>query len=123
MLPKLAWLLLAAIHLLPALAALRPSLLTTLYGMEPGTTAFLLVQHRALLFVAVLAACLWAVFDANVRRLAVVMTAISMIGFLLLYWLGGAPEALRLIAIVDLIGLPVLAYAAWTAFGAAGRMG
>lgn len=120
MLTKLAWLLLAAIHFMPAIAAIRPTMLTTLYGTESGSTAFLLIQHRAMLFAAVLATCIWAALAPEVRRLAVVVTSISMLGFLALYWRGGAPEALRTIALVDLIGLPVLAYAAWDAFGPAG---
>jgi hypothetical protein len=39
-----------------------------------------------------------------------------MISFLILYFGGGSPPALRVIAIADLIGLPFLAYAAWDAF-------
>ncbi len=33
-----------------------------------------------------------------------------------LYWLQGAPPALRQIASVDLIGLPALGYVIWRAF-------
>ena len=43
-------------------------------------------------------------------------TAISMIGFLWLYWRAGSPTPLRTIALVDLIGMPFLAYALWGAF-------
>lgn len=121
MFAKIAWFVLAATHALPALAAIRPALLTALYGIEQGSTAFLLIHHRAMLFIAILFACLWAAFAAEVRRLALVVTAISMLGFLLLYWLGGAQQALRTIAVADLIALPALAYAAWDAFGPARR--
>ena len=118
---RIAWLFLAAIHFLPGLAALRSTMLTRLYGIAPGETPFLLVQHRAVMFIGVLFACLWAAFAPETRRLAAAVTAISMLGFLLLYWRGGAPEALRTIALVDLIGLPVLAYVAWRAFNQSGR--
>ncbi|HZG46343.1 MAG TPA: hypothetical protein VEZ41_08750 [Allosphingosinicella sp.] len=116
MLAAIAWLVLAAIHLLPALALLRPQLITALYGVESGSVGALLLQHRAALFGVVLLVCLWAAFQPDVRRLAVIAVAISMISFLILYWGQGSPPALRMIAIADLVGLPFLALAAWQAF-------
>ncbi|QYJ06588.1 hypothetical protein [Qipengyuania flava] len=91
-------------------------MLTTLYGIAANDPLFLLLQHRAALFLAVFAACLWAAFVPEGRRLAVIVTAISMGSFLLLYFANGAPPSLRRIAIVDLAGLPVLALAAFFAF-------
>ncbi len=49
----LCWLVLALIHALPALAFFTPSLITRLYGAEPGSQVFLLMQHRAALFCSV----------------------------------------------------------------------
>jgi hypothetical protein len=118
MLQKIAWLALAAVHLMPALAFFRPASLSALYGIAPDNPLFLLMHHRAALFLAVFASCLWAAFDADARRLASVVTAISMLGFLWLYWRGGAPEPLRTIALVDLAGLPFLGFASWSAFRA-----
>jgi hypothetical protein len=92
---KIAWLVLAAVHLMPALAFFRPVTLGTLYGIAPDNPLFLLIHHRAALFVAVCVACVWAAFDADARRLASVVTAISML---------------------DLAGLPFLAFAAYSAF-------
>jgi hypothetical protein len=112
----IAWLTLAIVHLMPALAFFIPSLLTKLYGLEQGNALFLLMQHRAALFVAIFVICIWSAFDATPRRLASVAVAISMISFIALYWLKGAPSALRQIAIVDLIGLPALIYVGWRAF-------
>ena len=112
----LAWLALAAVHLLPALAFFRPSMLTALYGLAPDNPLFVLMHHRAALFVAVLAACLWAAFDPGARRLASVVVAISMVSFLLLYSLGGSPPMLRRIALVDLAGLVPLCIVAVAAF-------
>jgi hypothetical protein len=113
---RLSWLVLAAIHLLPALALLRPALLVRLYGVESGSVPALLLHHRAALFAAILITCLWAAFVPGVRQLASVVVGLSMLGFLLLYWSGGSPPALRIIAIADAAGLPFLAYAAWQAF-------
>jgi hypothetical protein len=114
-----AWALLAVLHLLPALALVRPSLLTTLYGVEPGSIAFLLLHHRAALFAVVVVMCLWALADPGVRRMASVAAALSMGSFILL-WLGsGSPPALRTIAIADLVGLLPLAWVGWAAFRSA----
>ena len=116
MLQSIAWLALAAVHFLPALAFFRPGMLTTLYRLEPGNPLFLLMQHRAALFVAVLAACIWAVFDPGARRLASLVVAISMLSFLLLFLQDGSPPSLRRIATVDLVGLVPLAFVAFAAF-------
>ena len=116
MLQPIAWLLLGAIHALPAMAFFRPASLTQLYGIAPDNPLFLLMQHRAALFLAVFAACLWAAFIPEGRRLAVVIVALSMMSFLVLYWQAGAPAPLRKIAMVDLAGLPILALAAFLAF-------
>ena len=116
MLQPILWIVLAAVHLLPAIALFRPVMLTTLYGIAADNPLFLLMQHRAALFLAVLAACVWAAFMPEGRRLAVIVTAISMGSFLVLYFANGSPPALRRIAMVDLAGLPVLALAAFFAF-------
>ncbi|TRW17471.1 hypothetical protein [Glacieibacterium frigidum] len=116
MVERIAWGLLAALHLMPALAFFSPALIARLYGVEAGGTAFALLQHRAALFALVVVICIAAIFDPAVRRLAVVAVAISMISFLLVYATSGQPPALRGIAIADLIGLVPLAYVAWRAF-------
>jgi hypothetical protein len=113
---RLAWVLLALIHALPAIALVRPSLITTLYGVDPGAPAYTLLWHRAALFAVVLLICFWAAFRPEVRQLAAAAVAISMGGFLLIYWMQGMPADLRTIAIADLIGLPALAFVGWSAF-------
>lgn len=116
MLQPILWLVLAAIHAIPALALFRPATLTTLYHIEPDSPLFLLMHHRAALFFAVFVACVWAAIMPEGRRLAVLLVGISMISFLVLYWSAGSPAPLRRIATVDLAGLPVLAGVAWLAF-------
>jgi hypothetical protein len=115
---RLAWLLLALIQALPAIALVRPSLLTTLYGVKPEEPAFALLWHRAALFAVILLICCWAAFRPEVRQLAVVAVTISMAGFLIIYGVQGAPATLRAIAIADLAGLPLLVFVAWNAFRA-----
>lgn len=116
LLVQLCWALLALIHLVPALALFRPALLTQLYGVAAGGPAFLLLHHRAALFLGVVILCLWAAFDSSARPVAAVVTAVSMGAFLVLYWLGGSPAELRTIAVADIIGLVPLALVGWAAF-------
>ena len=116
MLQLIFWLILAAIHAMPALALFRPATLTTLYGIAADNPLFLLMQHRAALFLAVFVACVWAAFVPEGRRLAVLVVGISMLSFLALYWIAGSPAPLKRIELVDLAGLPVLAGVAWLAF-------
>ncbi len=116
MLQPIIWLILAAIHAMPALALFRPATLTTLYGIGADNPLFLLMQHRAALFFAVFAACVFAAFVPEGRRLATLVVGISMVSFLVLYWIAGSPPPLRQIALVDLAGLPVLAAAAFLVF-------
>lgn len=116
MMQPVLWLVLAAIHAMPALALFRPATLTSLYRLQPDNPLFLLMHHRAGLFFGVFVACIFAAFVPEGRRLAVLVVGISMVSFLLLYWQAGSPAPLRKIAQVDLLGLPVLAGVAWLAF-------
>ena len=118
MLQLLSWLILAAIHALPALALFQPSIIERLYGVASHDTAFLLLQHRAALFLVVVILAVWAAFDPGIRRAASVCVGGSMISFLVLYWGAGAPPSLKSIAIVDLAGIPFLAFVAWKSFSA-----
>ena len=84
--------------------------------MAPDSPVFVLMHHRAALFLAVLVACVWAAFDPGGRKLATLLAAVSMLGFLFLYQAYGRPAPLATIAFVDLIGLVPLAWAGWHAF-------
>lgn len=110
---KIAWIGLALIHTPPAVAAVRPSLLTTLYGVGRESAVFPLLQHRAILFVSILTLCIWAVLDPAARRVACAAVAISMLGFIAVYLGHGAPSSLRTVFWTDVAGLPLLAWAAW----------
>lgn len=113
---RIAWILLALLHLVPALALFRPSLLTTLYGVDPASDVGLLLRHRAALFAAVCAVAILAAFRPDARQAAVLVVGLSMVSFLVLYPLNGSPSNLRSIALADLIGLPFLAWTAWEAW-------
>ncbi len=116
MIERILWLVLAAVHALPAAALFLPGLVTRLYGLSSAEPMFLLVQHRAGLFLCIVIACIWAMFDPAVRRLAVVITALSMMSFLVLYLFARSPSWLQTIALIDLAALPVLAASAYLAW-------
>jgi len=111
----ICWLSLAAIHATPALALVQPALLTRLYQVQPDSSLFLLMRHRAALFAAVVVACVLAAVHPPSRLLASIVSAISMTSFLVLYSKAGQPPALRTIAVVDLVGLIPLAVVASSA--------
>lgn len=114
---KAAWALLALVHLSPAAAAVSPALINRLYGVAPAGNLGVILAHRGVLFLAIIAACVCAVFDPPARRALSLVVAVSVVGFLVLYARAGAPAGpLRRIAIVDaiaLVPLLVVAVAAW----------
>jgi hypothetical protein len=113
MVDRLLWLVLAAGHLLPALSAVQPAILVRLYGLAPGGDLSLLMRHRGVLFAVMVIIACWAAVDPGVRSLALLALGVSIGGFLLLYIGAASPAALRQIAIVDAVLVPVLAAAAY----------
>ena len=114
---KVCWIALAAIHFRPAAVAVRPSLVKTLYGLEAGGPLAVLLTHRGVLFLAVMVVCIYAALDPGARRAATLVTAISVVGFLIVYARAGFPVGpLRSIAWVDAIAvlpLSIVIYDAW----------
>ena len=118
MMLKIAWLVLAGIHALPALALFRPAMIGQLYHVASDNPLFLLLHHRVALFLVIFLLAVWAAFDPASRRIASVGVGISMISFLILYWSAGSPPALKTIAMTDLVGIPFLIFVTWKAFAA-----
>lgn len=112
---SIGFLLLAALHLPPSLAAVRPAAMAQLYGPAVSNGGLgILLHHRAIGFVLVMLACAVAAFWGPARPAALVIAGWSMTGYLLAYWLGGSPEgALQRIAVADLAGIPVLLFLVW----------
>lgn len=101
---------LAAIHLLPALAAIAPTQLQKLYGVSPNDRDLIvLLQHRAVMLGVIGGLFAAAIFMLELRWPVLVGGALSMVAFLVIASqhraLGGA---LRKIALVDALGLPVV---------------
>jgi len=102
---------LAAIHFLPAMAALSPSQLSALYGVSPDDTVMrTLLQHRAVLLGLVGAAFLAGAFFPSLRWAALIGGTASMVTFLIIAALNGElAGSLQKITLVDAVGLPVAA--------------
>ena len=115
MIARLCWLALMLLHVPPALALVRPAQLVAMYGVDPASGTFALMQHRAALFCVVAVICGWAALRPDARPLAIVTVGISMVSFLSVWWAAGMPVQLRVIALADLVGVPVLLLATWLA--------
>ena len=114
---KIAWLSLAAVHAMPAAVLFTPNMTQTLYSVAADGTVGVLLIHRGALFLALVAAALFAMFDPDARKVISLLVAISVMGFLLVYARAGRPEgALRTIAIVDLAALLPLALVSFDAW-------
>lgn len=108
--PSLFWVL-ALVHMVPMIAAIMPSQITKLYGIVPdGKTQIVLLQHRALLLGLVGAACALAAHNEAIRWPALIGAVISMTAFIIFCLvhdqMGGA---LRKVALIDLVALPIAA--------------
>ncbi|MEM1416086.1 MAG: hypothetical protein AAGH15_14360 [Myxococcota bacterium] len=113
----LAWGALALLHALPALVAFVPRLAQALYGLAPQGDLRVILQHRGVLFAGLVVLAVHALAEPGARRAASLTLAVSVLGFLALYALGGfAPGPLRRVAVADLVAVPALAcvvYDAW----------
>jgi hypothetical protein len=112
----LAWLALALLHVMPAAAAFSPRLRQRMYGVTEDANLAVILTHRGVLFLAVAAGCTYAAFDPASRQLAAIVAGISVLGFLLIYAVSGMPKRLRSIALIDVIAVAPLAWAAGEAW-------
>lgn len=104
----------ALINILPALSGFSTARLSALYGIESGdATLMTLLQHRALLFGLVAAACIYAVYTPSVRWPVLIGAIASMGGFIVIAALHGTTSgSLGKIVIVDAVGCLFAAIAA-----------
>lgn len=107
---RIAWGMLALIHVAPATVLFSPAALTRLYGVAPDGDVGVLLTHRGAMFLALVGMCLVALATPGARAAASVAVAISVVGFLAVYVRAGTPAgALRTIAWADVVALAPLA--------------
>ena len=99
------------VHGVPALAAFSPSRMARLYGISADDQMLMtLMQHRAVLFGLIAAACIYAAHVASARWPVLIATTISMAGFAAIAFARGQQSGpLAKIVYVDLIGIAIAA--------------
>ncbi|MDC0589300.1 hypothetical protein OAP17_06075 [Porticoccaceae bacterium] len=102
------------INFLPVIGIISAEKLSVAYAVELiGNDIVILMRHRALLFGLIGGFMLYSVWKPSYQSVAMVMAAISMLGFL--FFVAAADHynaSITKIAIIDLIGLAGLAIAA-----------
>ena len=102
------------INFLPVIGIISAEKLSAAYAVELiGNDIVILMRHRALLFGLIGGFMLYSVWKPSYQSVAMVMAAISMLGFL--FFVAAADHynaSITKIAIIDLIGLAGLAITA-----------
>ncbi len=111
------------INFRPVFGVLSATNLEQAYSVElANNDLIILMRHRALLFGIVGGFVLLSVFVPSYQTPAMIMAAVSMIGFLYLAWaVGGYNDAISRIAMIDIAGIVCLALAAVLKFVAVGK--
>lgn len=111
LIPFLFYVLAIGIHGIPALSVLSPQKMAGLYGVSSDNQLLMtLLQHRAVFFALVAAACIYAAHVPNARWPVLIGTVISMAAFILIAISRGQLSGpLAKIAYVDGIGLVIAA--------------
>ena len=111
LIPFLFYALALVIHGIPALSVLAPQKMAKLYGIASDDQVLMtLLQHRAVFFVLVAAACICAAHVSSARWPVLIGTVISMASFILIAIpRGQLAGPLAKIAYVDGIGLVIAA--------------
>ncbi len=107
------------INLAPVAGLFSAQRLAAAYGLEVmGPDLEILLRHRALLFGILGGFILCSIVVPSLQGAAMLMAAVSMVGFALVTWsVGGYNEALTTVLRIDLLGLLFLSAAAVIKFG------
>ncbi|WDD99943.1 hypothetical protein [Thalassomonas actiniarum] len=103
-------LIVGVINFLPVIGVLSAETLSGAYSVElMGNDIIILMRHRALLFGLIGGFILYSVFKPAYQMAAMVMAAISMLGFIYFVWAAGDYNAsIFKVAIIDLVGIVCL---------------
>jgi hypothetical protein len=98
------------INFAPSLLAFMPDKIGKSYGIVlPDANTELLIRHRAVLFGIVGGLMIYAAISKNYYQLATVLGSISMISFLILYFLcGNINEELTKVMKIDVFAIVIL---------------
>lgn len=106
------------VNFFPVIGLASAERLASLYGIQPpGEDLLILLQHRALLFGVLGGFIICSAFRPHLRRAAVTVGFISMVGFIaVLFASGGYGAKLWNVAMIDAVASMVLAVAAVSVF-------
>ena len=109
------------INFLPVIGVLSATNITQAYSVVlTSNDLVILMRHRALLFGIVGGFILYSVIAPQHQVVAMVMAAISMVGYLGLMWsVGGYNSSILKVAVVDMVGIGFLFTAAVLKYAAA----
>jgi len=98
------------INFIPVIGVISLEKVNQLYGLSASDNNLaLLLRHRALLFGIVGGVIIYSVFNAQYQNLAMVLAALSMVGFMVLSMLiGGTNEELLKVFKADIAGVLLL---------------
>jgi hypothetical protein len=101
------------INFLPVMGVISADKLSRAYQIDlPGNDLIILLRHRAILFGVVGGFILYSVFQPIYQIAAMVMAAITMVGYLYIVWaVGGYNKAIFKVAMVDVVGIICLVLA------------
>lgn len=98
------------INFLPIIAVLSLDKINQAYGLSvTDNNLQILLRHRALLFGLIGGFIFYSLYNPQYQAAAIVLAAISMLGYLYLSWsVGGSNSALIKIAQIDILGVVLL---------------
>ena len=102
--------LVGVINFLPVIGVLSLDKINQAYGLSVNDNNLaILLRHRALLFGLIGGFIIYSVFNPQYQIAAIVLAAISMLGYLVFYWsVGESNSALHKVAQIDIIGVVLL---------------
>lgn len=105
--------LVGVINFLPVMGLISASQLAAAYGIDLNSHELtILMRHRALLFGLLGGLVFWSLLKPQLQSAAIIMTGISMLGFMLLAWpMNGLNEQVTRVFLVDVVGIICLALA------------
>lgn len=97
----------------PMVAAVFPTMLGSLYGIEiTDANLLVLLRHRAVMLGIVGGLLIIAAFDARLYTLAVVAGLVSMLTYVLIAWqVGGYNASIGRVGVIDIVAIIALVIA------------
>ena len=105
--------LVGVINFVPIIGLISLDKINQTYGLSVvDNNLAILLRHRALIFGLIGGLILYSVFNTQYQGVAIVIAAISMVGYLLLFGsVGGANQELLKVAKIDIVGIVLLGLA------------